>query len=57
MEKNKGWYLENGYMEGVKTKAVRKMVDKLCAEVRQEAVPLVDAFGIPSSCLAPIIQS
>jgi acyl-CoA oxidase len=55
IEKNKGWYLENGYMEGVKTKAIRKLVDRLCAEIRQEAVPLVDAFKIPDSCLAPII--
>lgn len=54
LEKNKGWYLENGYMEGVKTKAIRKMVDRLCAEVRMEAVPLVDAFKIPEGCLAPI---
>jgi acyl-CoA oxidase len=56
IEKHKGWYLENGYMEGVKSKAIRKMVDKLCSEVRQEAVPLVDAFKIPKSCLAPIIE-
>jgi acyl-CoA oxidase len=55
IEKNKGWYLESGYMEGVKTKAIRKMVDQLCATVRQEAVPLVDAFGVPSTCLAPIV--
>lgn len=55
IEKNKGWYLENGYMEGVKTKAIRKLVDRLCAEIRQEAVPLVDAFKIPDSCLAPIV--
>lgn len=56
MEKYKGWYLESGYMEGVKTKAIRKMVDKLCADVRTEAVPLVHAFGIPQSCLAPIVS-
>jgi acyl-CoA oxidase len=56
LEKNKGWYLENGYMEGVKTKAIRKMVDRLCAELREEAVPLVEAFGIPDSCLAPILK-
>lgn len=56
MEKNKGWYLENGYMESVKTKAIRKMVDRLCAEIRQEAVPLVDAFAVPDSCLAPIAK-
>lgn len=52
LEKNKGWYLEQGYMEGVKTKAIRKLMNQLCWDVRQEAVPLVDAFGIPDSCLA-----
>ena len=57
MEKNKGWYLENGYMEGVKTKAIRKLVNQLCWDIRQEAVPLVDAFKIPESCLsAPIAR-
>lgn len=57
MEKNKGWYLENGYMEGVKTKAIRKMVDKLCSDVREDAVPLVESFAIPASCLPPIVTS
>ncbi len=52
MDINKGWYLENGYMEGMKTKALRKTLDQLCWEIRQDAVPLVDAFGIPDSCLA-----
>ncbi len=56
IEKNKGWYLESGYMEGVKTKAIRKLVDRLCGDVRSEAVPLVNAFGIPESCLAPIVN-
>jgi|APTNR8051073442_1049403.scaffolds.fasta_scaffold00003_410 acyl-CoA oxidase len=52
IDKNKGWYLEQGYMEGVKTKAIRKLVNQLCWDVRQEAVPLVNAFGIPDACLA-----
>lgn len=52
IDKNKGWYLENDYMEGVKTKAIRKMVNQLCWDIRQEAVPLVDAFKIPDYCLA-----
>lgn len=52
LHKNKGWYLEQGYMEGVKTKAIRKMVNQLCWEIRQDAVPLTDAFNIPESCLA-----
>jgi acyl-CoA oxidase len=57
IEKNKGWYLEQGYMDGVKTKAVRKLMNQLCWDVRQEAVPLTDAFNIPESCLAaPIAQ-
>ncbi len=55
MEEHKGWYLEQGYMEGVKTKAIRKLVNQLCWEIRQDAVPLVNAFNIPDSCLsAPI---
>jgi len=52
IDKNKGWYLEQGYMEGVKTKAIRKLMNQLCWDVRQEAVPLTDAFRIPESCLA-----
>ncbi len=52
IDKNKGWYLEQNYMEGVKTKAIRKLMNQLCWDVRQEAVPLTDAFKIPESCLA-----
>ncbi|GGF11531.1 acyl-CoA dehydrogenase [Flavobacterium limi] len=52
IEKNKGWYLEDGYMEAVKTKAIRKMVNQLCWDVRPDAVSLVNAFDIPESCLA-----
>ncbi|WP_278021998.1 acyl-CoA dehydrogenase [Flavobacterium ginsengisoli] len=52
IEKNKGWYLEDGYMEAVKTKAVRKMVNQLCWDIRPDAVALVNAFNIPESCLA-----
>ncbi len=56
IEEHKGWYLENNYLEGVKTKAIRRTVDKLCREIREQASLLVDAFGIPDSCLAaPIV--
>ena len=56
LEKNASWYLEQGYMEGVKTKAIRKAVNQLCWEIRQNAVPLVEAFNIPENCLsAPIV--
>ncbi len=55
LHEHKAWYLEQGYMEGVKTKAIRKMVSQLCWEIRRDAVPLADAFNIPESCLAPIV--
>lgn len=57
IEEHKAWYLEQGYMEGVKTKAIRKMVSQLCWEIRQDAIPLVDAFNIPASCLGSIVTS
>ena len=57
IELNKGWYLEQDYMEGSKTKAIRKLVNQLCWEIRQDAVPLVDAFRIPDSCLAAPIAT
>lgn len=57
LEEHRGWYLENGYMEAPKTKAIRKLVSQLCWDLRQEAVPLVDAFRIPEVCLgAPIAR-
>jgi acyl-CoA oxidase len=52
IELHKGWYLEHGSLTVLKSKAVTRLVDKLCLEVRHDAVQLVDAFGIPDSCLA-----
>ena len=52
MQEHAGWYLENGYFEGAKSKAIRKLVTKLCLEIRPDVVPLVQAFGIPDHCLA-----
>ncbi len=57
LEENKGWYLEQGYMDGVKTKAIRKLVGQLCWEIRQDAVPLTDAFNIPENCLGAIVTT
>ena len=52
IELHKGWYLEHGSLTGLKSAAITRTVDKLCQEVRQDAVQLVDSFGIPDSCLA-----
>jgi acyl-CoA oxidase len=55
LEKHKGWFLENGFMAGRRAIAITSHVTRLCQEVRQDAVALVDAFGIPDQCLgAPI---
>jgi acyl-CoA oxidase len=52
IELNRAWYLENGVFSGAKSRTITQLVDRLCREVRKEAVALVDAFGIPDSCLA-----
>jgi acyl-CoA oxidase len=47
-----GWFLENSVVEPSKSRAIRTELNELCREARQQAVHLVDAFGIPKSCLA-----
>lgn len=47
----KGFYLENEYFEGNKTKAIRRMIAKLNRDLRPMAGTLVDAFGIPEELL------
>jgi acyl-CoA oxidase len=52
IEADRGWFLEHNYFEGAKAKAIRDLVNKLCFEVRGQAIPLVDSFGIPRELLA-----
>ncbi len=57
LEADRGWFLEHGYFEPGKAKAIRKLVNALCGTLRPQAEPLVDAFGIPMALLAaPIAQ-
>ena len=51
IEENKGWFLENDFMEGAKSKTIRRVVTKLCQDLRFEADGLVDAFLIPEEML------
>ncbi len=48
----RAWFLENGYIESRKARALRKELASLCTELRPLAVALVDAFGIPEQALA-----
>ncbi|MEO0734099.1 MAG: acyl-CoA dehydrogenase, partial [Bacteroidota bacterium] len=55
IEGHSGWYQESAYISGQKSKAIRKAVDVLCAELRPEVGALVNGFGIPEKLLgAPI---
>lgn len=58
IQDHKGWYLENDYMTGSKTKALRRVVNKLIQELRPEVLGLVNAFNIPDELLgAQIVES
>lgn len=55
MHKDIGWFLESGYVEPVKSKAIRAEVLALCHELRPQARPLVDAFNFTDKIIsAPI---
>ncbi len=55
LRKDASWYLEQGYIGGTKSKAMRQRVERLSTELRPHIGVLVDGFGIPSHCMtAPI---
>lgn len=48
-------FRNDDYLSPEKAKAIKRMVELLCEELRGVAVPLVDSFGIPDFVLrAPI---
>lgn len=51
---DRGWFLAHDVLAAAKSRAIRDLVARLCAELRPHAVALVDAFAIPDVCLAPI---
>ena len=52
LEKGRAWFLEQRVLSPRRSEWLTSEVDKLCAQIRHEAVALVDAFGIPAACLA-----
>ena len=52
MEVDRAWFLEAGYVEPVKSRAIRAEIGVLCAELRPVARMLVGAWGIPDGVLA-----
>ena len=47
-----GFYIGEGYFDPAKESALRRESELLIRELRDSAVGLVDAFGIPDACLA-----
>jgi len=55
IEADRGFFLAHGAFDAATGKRVRKVVNRLCGELRPQAVHLADAFGIPDDVLrAPI---
>ncbi len=55
LECDKGFFQEHGRLAAPRCKQITREVNRLCNEVREQAGPLVDAFGIPDAVLrAPI---
>ena len=52
LEAHRGWYLEKGYFEPVKSEAVRREVNERCKVLAERALELVDALGIPDELIA-----
>ncbi len=49
---DQAWFMRHDVIETGKARAIRGQVHALCAEVREVALPLVDAFAIPDAVLA-----
>ena len=55
LRKDASWFLEQGYISGTKSKAIRQREERLATELRPHIGVLVDGFGIPQHCMeAPI---
>jgi acyl-CoA oxidase len=52
IERDRGWFFEHGRMTAPRSKAITKAVNRLCAELRDHAEALVDAFAVPDEVIA-----
>jgi len=56
IEAERGWYFEHSRMSARQSKAITRAVNRLCGELREQAITLVDAFAIPEELLGPIAR-
>jgi acyl-CoA oxidase len=57
IEMDRGWFLESGYIEGSKSRAIRSEVDALCREIAQDSELLTAGFEIPDALLPEIART
>lgn len=55
VEADAAWYLETGYIDAPKSRAIRRAVNDLCSEIRVAAPAITAAFGIPDPLLEPAV--
>jgi acyl-CoA oxidase len=51
IERDRAWFMEHGRLTVQRSKAISREVGTLCRELRDSAVDLVNAFGIPDPLL------
>ena len=51
IEKNLSWYLVHGRVSGQRAEAVTAYIDRLIGRIRDHALDLVEAFGLPNELL------
>ena len=56
IEADRGWFLESGYIEPAKSKAIRALVTRLSRDAAATAPSLVAGFGIPEELLPEITR-
>ena len=54
IENDRGWFLESGYIEPVKSKAIRRELNDACSRHAKVVLTYVDAWGIPDRFLPDI---
>lgn len=52
LEKHAAWYLEDGFFETGKSRAISAQLNQVLTEIAPHARSVVDAFGIGDECLA-----
>lgn len=56
IENDRAWFLESGYIEPAKSKAIRTMTTELCTELSEHVTMLLNGWGIPEKYLPAIAK-